>query len=552
MHLHAGHQKGASVESHIYNASLLGMKYVRITSHDLRTGIKKHEFNEFDFSKGEASYQDFPWEKCGWETSTGSPEISYEDGCMILRPSSADNNCHTNGICLVTSDKRHSMSLLADVTLTLGVKTIISGKASVIIDVTLSQRPPDHENAHIWYYFGAEPDNVPPHTAFIKLCEKDDGLYELKLTEDAQKDGICDVIGGLDNAFTGISFVIQTKVSSYAECRFDTFKVSRKYDGDEVVKKQRLIADEVGKKYGIKPYVTTEISGAGQHKNVYSTCVPVIDYTAHNFNITQMEAIEHVKKHGGMFCYNHPLSKYGKMTLTKEEIDFIVQRDAVSLISSRVFGADLMEVGFVEGRAGFNLDEYLRLWDLIGMGGVFISGSGDSDSHNGKEKWFEGQNFASWIAAPEDVPFPVPEKVFNDSMKAGRMYLGDPVYLKNPVNLECEGRPMGAIVTIGDRDKKKRTLTFTANQPEKDNTVKIVINGQRISEYKASDLLDDDGNLTLNFDIEPTLTVNLARVEMYNKDGRCVMVTNPIYFVREAEYAHELPSYRLYDECKEN
>jgi len=37
-----------------------------------------------------------------------------------------------------------------------------------------------------------------------------------------------------------------------------------------------------------------------------------------------------------------------------------------------------------------------------------------------------------------------------------------------------------------------------------------------------------------------------VRAEMYNADGRCIMLTNPIYFVRTAEFEGEIPPERLY------
>jgi len=35
---------------------------------------------------------------------------------------------------------------------------------------------------------------------------------------------------------------------------------------------------------GVKPFVTTEISAAGQHKNCYATWVPVINYAERGYS----------------------------------------------------------------------------------------------------------------------------------------------------------------------------------------------------------------------------------------------------------------------------
>ena len=61
------------------------------------------------------------------------------------------------------------------------------------------------------------------------------------------------------------------------------------------------------------------------------------------------------------------------------------------------------------------------------------------------EGWFKNNNFASWISAPEDEDFPVSEESFIDSMKAGRLYMGDPVYLKDSIEFTADGCEMGSV-----------------------------------------------------------------------------------------------------------
>ena len=118
---------------------------------------------------------------------------------------------------------------------------------------------------------------------------------------------------------------------------------------DAVIVRQRAIADSIGAKYGVKPFVTTEISGAGQHKNCFSTAVPVIDYEKLGYAVTQKQAIDHVKAYGGIFSYNHPFSSSKRSLPPPEEIPALVARIAAGLTASRVYGASLMEVGFTEG-----------------------------------------------------------------------------------------------------------------------------------------------------------------------------------------------------------
>ena len=549
MHLHAGHQPGASVESHMHNAAALGMHYIRITSHDIRMGPHPLPCKSFDFKKGSLVYEDYPGSWCGWSEQFGAPEVCFDGSGMILSACSQTDEHRLDGYGFKTSAKRHTVSLLSDITLTLGLSCETFGDAHVIIDVTLSQRAPDHLHAHLRYVFGKTQPSDQPHTAELPLSLSPDGIYRLELTKDVQRDGISAVVGGADNAFDSIAVLLETENGGRASCRLTRFEIDTKYSYETVVAKQRKLAEEIGSRYNIKPFVTNEISAAGQHKNCYSTKVPVIDYAAHGYSVTQEQAIEHVKRYGGIFSYNHPFEKYKRSVITPQEHPKIIRRDAEEFIKTKVYGATLMEVGFAAGRDSFTLEEHLQLWDLISLGGVFITGYGDSDSHFSTRNWFDGNNFAAWVAAPADIPFPVGEEHFTDSMKAGRLYTGDPVFLKGAVKLCCGGKPMGAIITA--EKAKTFTVSFAADSVEKDSTIRIVVNGEEAHRFYAEEHSDKDGNVRFEFEVSNPLAVNFARVEMYNSDGRCILLTNPIYFVRTDKFSGEIPEERIYPTEKE-
>lgn len=56
MHLHSCFQSGASMESHMYNAKCLGMKYIRFTDHD--STICRAYVPNIDFSEQQLDYTD--------------------------------------------------------------------------------------------------------------------------------------------------------------------------------------------------------------------------------------------------------------------------------------------------------------------------------------------------------------------------------------------------------------------------------------------------------------------------------------------------------------
>lgn len=542
MHLHADNQVGASFESHIYNAKQLGMQYIRFTGHDSRMGEKKSTCSGFDFTRGLISYNDFDDKTCGFEEIIGNPQISFDEKSMLISASSTEYAL--SGVGFVSKGKRHSYPLVGEVTLVVGINAEVVGDARVIIDVCLSQRPPEHKNAHIHYVFTPSESIDTPHTAEVLLKPNSDGIYRLEISKDVLKEGISELVGGLDNAFTTVRFLLETCDGASAKCSLFKFEIEHIYGYEEVIERQRVVAEEIGKKYGVKPFVTSEISAAGPHKNVFDTAVPIINYKELGRKVTHEEAINHVKKHNGIFSYNHPFEKYKRTKLTTEEISLAVEREAELLIKNSVWGATCMEVGFTEGRDGFRLKHYLKLWDMLSLAGVFITGYGDSDSHNSRQGWFSGNNFAAWTAAPSNIPFPVPESKFIKSLKAGRVYTGDPTFIKLPINFTADNLPMGAVIYTDSKAPQK--MSFSAIAPDKSWEICVINNGEVLYKHTLGDITDKDGNLNFNFEIAPLLPVSFARVELYNADGRCILLTNPIYLVKKDEFSGEIPKERIY------
>ena len=537
MHLHTCHQPGGSMEGHIYNASLFKMRYIRFTDHDTRTGIKRNPINGFDFGKGVAVISEKPIAEHGFEFF-GNTETLCEKGKITLKCSSDGEEYERAGAYFFSEGTRHTVSLIAEVSFVLGMKFKLTGDAHLYLDVRLSQRPPDHKPAHLVYSFDGYDGQKTPHTVRLPISEREDGLYRINLSDDVRE---LWEIGGLDNVFDTVLITAETRRGGSAEIVLDKFEITREHSYDEVITRQRTVADEIGKRYGVKPFVTTEISGAGQHKNVFSTSVPVIDYEKAGYSVSAWDAVRHVKSHGGIFAYNHPFenNKFKKLRdLTEEDVQRYVINEAASLISTRVYGASLIEVGFTEGRGYFGLREYLRLWDTLSLAGIFITGYGDSDSHKNDKSWFDSNNFASWIGVDENIPYPVSEDELIGAMKAGRVYMGDPVFLKFGISLKCEGAEMGRVIRS---EKGSHTVSFSAGAPGGEYSVRIIADGKCIAEGNTK--AGEDFLLTVDYSREYPL--GFVRAEMYNADGRCIMLTNPIYFAGKTEFFGEIPAERL-------
>ena len=148
MHLHTIHQPGASMESHMHNARTLGMKYIRFTDHDSRTGMSEKSVTYFDFSRAELEYVNEKGVLLGWKPE-GNGRIEAVPGAIKLAA-----NGSTAGISFFSAGRKHTVSLLADVALTLEFTHECDSDSAIILDITLSQRPPDHIEAHYRYVIG--------------------------------------------------------------------------------------------------------------------------------------------------------------------------------------------------------------------------------------------------------------------------------------------------------------------------------------------------------------------------------------------------------------
>ena len=522
MHLHSIHQPGASMESHIYNAYVLGMNYIRFTDHDTRTGPEKKRVNSFDFGMGELSYEN----KAGVRISLepiGEGSLEIKDGCAHRSGNGKF------GLTLVTSGKKHTRAMLSDVTLTLGLKHEMRANSRIIVDILLSQRPPEHKEAHLYYVIGEPLVALPELTAVINIDTREDGVYRLYVSGDIAEHP---EVGGLDNVFGGATVLLEGEGSF----TLDKLEIESIYGFNDLILRQRALADKIGERYGVKPFVTTEISGAGQHKNCFSTSVPVLDYS--KGKITEEEAVAHVLAHGGIFAYNHPFEspKYKRIPFTREELDEIVAFESERLIACRVLGASLTEVGFPSGRGLFTLDDYLRLWDNLSLAGIFITGYGDSDSHKSHTAWFSRNNFASWIGVDESLTYPISEDEFNAAMVRGNVYLGDPVLLKGRVSLTCLDCEMGAVIKHAGEEM---AVNIHLEELPSGATVRIIRSGNVALTEEAS-----DSTYKKDYTFTPASDIEFVRVEAYDKDGRCFMLTNPIYFVSEKS-GIEIPEERL-------
>ena len=509
------------------------VQYIWFTDHDIRMGRKQYAVDGLDFENSDLLVKEAEGRSHGFHITEhgGSVLLSKENAfqgtqCLQMNVASEGAAWQSAEVTFWSSGKRHSASLLAGVVLGIALRAKCTDwvNARVMVDIRLSQRPPEHMPAHVIYVAGnREGMDSRPHTLVIPL----DGIEMWKqlkcnlsrvvLTEEAAG---CS-IGGLDNAFDTIMIRVESRYGASVTAWADDFSIRVEKTARETFEMQKAVAKEKGKIYGVTPFIGMEISEAGPHKNCFSGKVPLIPYEELNYEVSHEQGCEWVKKHGGIFAYNHPFERFKKMNISTLDMEEETDKMAEEFIQHASWGASLLEVGFPEGRY-FPLKYHLKLWDTLGTHGLFLTGYGSSDNHSNQSGWYEGNNFATWLGV--DTQKERPQEIdFIRAMKCGNAYTGNPKLISGDVILETEqGATFGQVVRT--RSGSSIAVRFYCDQAKAGWRQKWIVNGDTMKENViSSDAFED------YYCVKASQPLGLVRVEVYDENGKCILLTNPIY-----------------------
>ncbi len=494
MHLHAGAEDFSSVRSHAVEAKKAGYDAIFITEHDIRMNRLRGCIETFELtSEGDALRSDL---KAGWYRDDDTPALSVPDseGYSLLLSEG-------DGATFKSVGKKHQVSLFADVTVTLQMS--LEEGASALVDFTLSQRPEDLELQHLYYGIGNA-----KHDGWFKSVERTaDGVYVFKISDDV----LCfDPDFGQDNA---LLYITVTAVSG--DIRVKRFHIGRKYVAEDVRKRQKTLGHTIAKRFGVAVCSGFEMS-YGHHQNCFSAYVPVTDYSKTGYVRSDETGAKYLQSKDATFAYNHMFSDL-KKTPPEEHEKAI--RDMVSLgLETRFGGAQLLEVGFPEGRYGFSIEEHMKVWDELAIRGLKLVGYGDSDSHNSKVGWLDGNNFGSWILARDRV-----QETLERSMRKGKICLGNPIRWKSKWEFKIGN------ATIGDTLKCNSEVEAYVKLTHLTEPVLLKI-------IRAGEVFEQHTVTTTSFELAFSVTKGQydccpVRLEVWSNEiePKPLFFTNPIY-----------------------
>lgn len=487
MHLHADCEEKASFRSHAAQAAALGYDAIYITEHDTRMNEMPGCIRSFRPEKaGDAVNEKMQ----GWYTESGAPFRAEERDGRVFLP------LHPGKCAVFDGKKKQQVSLLADVTLELEARIPAGGELTA--DVRLSQCP-DLTDRHLVYTTCAE---APSAEWCVPLQKTGENLYSMPLSADALR---FDPEFGPDNAFLTVTLSGEAEVGELT--------IRRKYTAEALRQRMRELAERVGAAYGLTVIPCFELT-FGLHANCFSADTPVIDYGKTGYVEGPQTGTAYLRAKGALFAKNHPFGAYRKDGGSHEAV---FARAVEELAASRCDGAQLIEVGFPEGRYGFSLEEHLRLWDELALRGVFLIGYGDSDSHNSKKGWRDGNCFGTWILAENTAPASL-EK----ALRAGTVCFGDPNRFGGSVTLTAERSRMGSVLTCSPDAKKQVTVRVTGAAG---CTLRLIVHGEVfLTQYMKL------GELELKIPVcLGDRPYSLVRAEILGPDEKIIYCTNPVF-----------------------
>lgn len=510
-HLHCSHEASASIGSHMSLAKSLGIERIWITEHDTRIGKPKGKYFSFYFSERSLYVRMPNGRMAGFqenEGNSGSYEFIEKDDVIVLR--SFTNANERESLFFHSKGKVHSDPLRADVTVELTADIIKPQRGIVRVEFILSAQPPTYRQARICYVLGdifkAKTDDPVQYLPFPK---QENGKYAFPLSRD-----VCEEIGGLDNALCNFDIIVENGAEIYIQ----GIDIYRNLEYQKMRKAQIELAEKVAEKWEVTPFVGFEVTRAGNHKNCYSTQVPLIEYANLEGQVSNTQAVAHLQQHGAVYSWNHPLAGAYDVNKSKEEI---LEKIACELIENRVYGASLIEVGFPYGRGHFEAEYYMRLWDRLSENGIMITGNGDSDNHHAfSEGWTEGNNFCSFAGLYEnELPT---EENFVKAFRRGTLWAGNPVLIRN-LSFTGNGKEQGSLIR-----GRQVCVRFTATDIQCGGYAVCLSNGKAVARKEIK-----NGAVSGEWILACERKYNFARLEIYNEENILIAFSNPVYLVDE-------------------
>lgn len=558
MHVHASFSEGpGSMEAQLTQAVEQGVDVLWWTEHDQR--MAAHAYREFVHFDGPVELEnDLVWKwvpqtigAAGavthrFVTDVYSPRDAAKPGSLLLGVSSdGDRAVHQlQGVAeqslLRTSLDGHTIQL--DLR-----PTSVSTTSFIGVDVVTSYRPARNGRPAGNYVLSYRVGGSYPAGTLVTKDEK--GIITLDapvgewttvtLRPARDLSALWPGVDGRDAALFEFHLVASALTGGTAAGYFDRLRFVRaRNDGQLPLQTQGELARAYEEQFPtVRQIQALELSLTTPHLGWYGGRLALPDHRGEQAGASldparAAAAVKLVQSRGGVASYNHMFGT-GTGGLTALQQEKARQLKAAELVVNQALGCDLLEVGY-RLRGGCTLDQHVSVWDSCSRNAVFLTGTGVSDDHKGKDWAGLELNFVTWAwARSSDTDDLV------DALRRGRAYFGDPRHFRGRIDLTVDGTvPMGS-VGVSDRDSRELWLEVAGIPP---GGSVDVLRGD--VDHAGPDQVDPVLSTTTlragDFDAADVATVTVdcsvsrfVRLVVKTADGVPVGFSNPIWLLRE-------------------
>jgi hypothetical protein len=323
---------------------------------------------------------------------------------------------------------------------------------------------------------------------------------------------------------------------------FDYLNFSRPNTGGEMFTQQQSMMAALAETY---PAVTqlqgVECSWDLPHCNWFGPNISVPTYqgvaqTQEGYqNYLEGTVLPGIHAAGGLFSYNHPFGTAGGPLLSAAKQAALLQSAATSLLPSAIFGADLLEVGYVL-RGGCDTGTHLGLWDVFSRNAIFLTGNGTSDDHVGTA-WKTITN--NWVTSAWAASTSMSDLMA--AMAAGQIWCGSLSGFPTPaatLNLTVDGTcPMGSVSLSA---LTSRQLTVQATGLPKGGSLQVLQGAvdyagtadptpdtEVIATYTPKQLASGQATMAVDTSAE-----SFVRTVVLSSSGAIVGASNPVWMLQ--------------------
>lgn len=546
LHLHGSVSEGAgTMQSHTAEAERVGVDLLWWTDHDY-SYYRDHsyELTGYDFETGSLTdqivlwpatdVQDVVWTQVSNELDAVSSEVTADAahggsyGWRLSGSSSRSDGAEALYRILMTP-RLNFKTLLSQVDMGFSIRPHVQAEgAEIFITVPLSGRragnddqyeDPYHKLHFVWSqteYESGEYDIYVPIEGelgeWIEVRADVSTLVEEGFPSE-----------GLDLHAEFVDVRIRSANGQEVQVDLDDFTWNQVIVGEELMDVQRDYLASLDSP--VQHLVGYELSYLTEgHLNAYGSDLGLLPYTDSE-TWTATEAVEWVRERGGLASLNH---LFGVTGVVYDEVErlALIDEKTDEILANEAYRCEIIEVGY--RKRGGETQDFLTVWDNLGMAGLYITGEGSSDLH-GKQPWDTNENnFVTWVVGGS----PSEEELIHN-LRRGSAFFGDASVFEGgdvEVELVASGyeASMGQVV---EGATGKVRVRFTAQPLDVGWLVRAVEDGTVVDEWTVA-----EGETRF----ERTVTIapeggKLIRFEVWTRDpaeaGKGLLFTNPIYFV---------------------